>query len=168
MDVSQRKVLEFRDEILAAADREGLPPTLLAGLIYTESGGDPWAIRIERGFWRRYYDGIRRALLGNNPKRLSKWLRYPDLVAASYGLCQIMLVVAVENGFDARFPTALLDPRTNIDLGAKILAKHIRNRGGDQNAGLLRYNGGGDKEYPRRVDWASRQFAALVGERLGR
>lgn len=168
MDLGQRRVMEFRDLIVEAADREGLDPSLVAGLVYCESAGDAYALRIERGFWRRYYDGIKRALQGNNPKRLAKWMRYPDLIAASYGLCQIMLPVAVENGFDARFPTSLLAPRTNIDLGAKILGKHIARRGGDVSAGLLRYNGGGDPSYPRRVLSAANQFLESFGKRLGK
>jgi soluble lytic murein transglycosylase-like protein len=168
MDVGQRRVIEFRDLIVAAADREGLDPALVAGLIYCESAGDAYALRIERGFWRRYYQGIKRVFQGNNPKRLAKWMRYPDLVAASYGLCQIMLPVAVENGFDAEFPTRLLDPKVNIDLGASILARHIARRGGDRLAGLLRYNGGGDPDYPRRVTTAADKFLELFGERLGK
>ncbi len=134
-----------------AARQHDLDPWLLAGLVQTESSGDPWAIRVERGFYVRYQTGIRQALAGNNPKRLARWLEYPDLVAASYGLCQIMLVVAVEQGWDAPYPTALCDPGDNLRLGARILSRHVARRGGDVRAGLLRYNGGGDAEYPDRV-----------------
>ena len=76
-----------------------------------------------------------------------------------------MLPVAVEYGFDARFPTTLLDPETNIDLGATILARHIARHGGDRNAGLLRYNGGGDAGYPARVLAASVKFREALGDK---
>ena len=148
---------EIKEMIFNAAIENEIAPNLLYGLVITESSGNPYALRVERGFWRRYYAGIVQLFSGSMPPKLSKWIHYPDLISASYGLCQIMLPVAVENGFDGRFPTELLNPRINLSLGAKILSKHISKCDGNIERGLLRYNGGGDKNYPNRV------FAAAVG-----
>ena len=137
-----------------------ISPSLFAGLVLTESSGNPWAIRVERGFWRRYYDGVKANVLRSRSKYDDKWIKYPDLASCSYGLCQIMLPVAWENGFVAQFPTELLDPRINIELGSKILAKHIK-RTGSIHKGLLRYNGGGNPEYPQRVLENATQVANL-------
>lgn len=151
-------VLRFKKQILEASRNTGLEPALIAGLIECESSGNPYAIRVERGFWKRYYTGIKALFTTPKRLRLRRWFKYPDLVSTSYGLCQIMLPVAMENGFDNQFPTGLLDPRANINLGASILSKHIARFGGDRNKGLLRYNGGGDPMYASKVLNAANRY----------
>jgi len=155
-----KAVRPYVDEVKKSAQKYGVPPYVVGGLIYTESSGNPWAIRVERGFWRRYFDGVKANVLRTKSKYDDKWIKYPDLASCSYGLCQIMLPVAWENGFVARFPTELLDPEKNIDLACKILSRHLARTGSIRRA-LLRYNGGGDPDYPRRVMDASRQVSVL-------
>ena len=141
--------------IESTAERHDLDHQILAGLVYVESSGNPWAIRVERGFWRRYNAGILRWVAGTPTRWDNRWSSYPDLYAASYGLCQIMLQTAAENGFSYQYPTELLDPERNLELGARILARNIT-RTGSYTEGLLRYNGGGDEHYPSRVRRARR------------
>lgn len=139
----------------------GVAPRILAGLVMQESSGDPWAIRVERGFWGRYLDGIL-AFVKRSPSKVDdRWAEYPDIYSASYGLCQVMLQTALEHGWTMRrFPTELLDPAVNLRVAAEILRKHIakgleqvrQGKAGDAvHVALLRYNGGGDPEYPARV-----------------
>ena len=159
-DATRERILPYVGLIEESSDRHNLPAYVVAGLVFTESSGNPWAIRVERGFWRRYLDGIKANVLQTKSKYDDKWIKYPDITSCSYGLCQIMLPVAWENGFVAQFPTQLLDPKTNIDLGCKILSKHLLRTGSIRTA-LLRYNGGGDPNYPHRVMEASRRTSDL-------
>jgi len=145
------------DELSAEVN---LPAHVVAGLILTESSGNPWAIRVERGFWRRYYEGVKANVLRSKSAYDDKWIKYPDIASCSYGLCQIMLPVAWENGFIPKFPTELLEPKTNIGLACKILSRHLVRTGSIRKA-LLRYNGGGDPEYPSRVMEAARDVSDL-------
>lgn len=146
--------------ILEAGRIYGIAPRIIGGLIFTESSGNPWAIRVERGFWQRYGENVKRDVARSSSRYDDKWTRYPDIVSCSYGLCQIMLPVAWENGFSSQFPTELLDPKTNINLGSKILSRHLDKFGSIEKA-LLRYNGGGDLEYPIRVEDAARKTQDL-------
>lgn len=63
---------------------------------------------------------------------------------------QIMGQTAREYHFEERWLTSLFDPVVNIQLGTKILAHKLK-MGGTFEKGLLRWNGGSDKEYPDRV-----------------
>jgi len=69
----------------------------------------------------------------------------------SWGLCQVMGAVARENGYHGLFIPGILDPATNLDLGARILAGKIERHGGNVRLGLLAFNGGGDLDYPDKV-----------------
>ena len=133
----------------------GLDPWLLLALIAQESGGDPWAIRVERGFFRRYHEGLVALVRSTVSTRDDYWMQYPDLFSASYGLTQIMLPVAIELGFTFRYPTELCDPTPNVALGSMKLRACFRPVVSGElepiRAALLRYNGGGDPEYPDRV-----------------
>jgi soluble lytic murein transglycosylase-like protein len=128
-----------------------IPPSLLLAVAITESSLDQYALRVERGFWRRYLEGIKKFVLASPNKVDDKWAKYPDIYSASYGLCQVMLQTALETGWRMkRFPTELLDLATNLRIAAQILQKHQRKGRGVQFT-LLRYNGGGDPAYPTRV-----------------
>src|SRR5262245_26709686 len=80
-----------------------------------ERAGDPTAIRVERGFWTRYASGIVAHIRNSTTKTDDKWLLYPDLVSASYGLMQVLYVVALERGMVLPFPTSLCDPTTGVE-----------------------------------------------------
>jgi hypothetical protein len=156
----KEQILPFVFLIDKCSAKWGLPADVVAGLVLTESSGNPWAIRVERGFWRRYYEGVKANVLRSKSAYDDKWIKYPDIASCSYGLCQIMLPVAWENGFIPKFPTELLDPEDNIDLGCKILSRHLH-RVGSIHKALLRYNGGGDPEYPHRVMEAAKSVSDL-------
>lgn len=131
---------------------------LILAVIAQESAGDPWAVRVERGFFRRYLKGLLALVKRTVSKADDQWMQYPDWFSASYGLMQVMLPVAIELGFSFRYPTELLDPHTNIRLGVKKLrACFARPIGTDPEPifrALSRYNGGGDILYPEKViEW---------------
>jgi len=139
--------------IHAAAREYGIDPKLLAALIIQESSGDARARRAEPRFYQKYLEG--KPLIGDVPATASRdterWLR-----SMSYGLCQVMGQVAREHGYKGDL-LDLFDPAKNIDLGARILALHLRamsrvaSSEGAVRAALLRYNGGGDSTYPDKV-----------------
>lgn len=150
-DITRWRPLAFR-----IASKHGLPGAVVLGMIAQESSGNPYAIRVERGFWRRYFDGIQRNVLGNAYGPDDRWLAYPDLASASYGLMQILWPVAIERGAKLRYPTELCDPELNVELGCQHL-RHLQRRVATLDAALLRYNGGGDPAYPRRIHtWTER------------
>ena len=142
------KLTELRPIILEKSEKYNLAPDLIAAIVIVESSCNPYAIRVEPGFWRRYNKAYKRIIKESHPAR--RWLKYPDVFAASYGLMQIMYGVAVENGFRGKFPTELLDPEKNIEFGVKILSRKIK-RTGSIDSGVLAYNGGGNPNYPSKV-----------------
>lgn len=98
-----------------ASKRWKLPKILLKAVATAESSLNERGYRFEQGFWDRYLKG--------NPQ----WKDWdPHVVSASYGLMQIMFVVAWEAGFRGTAED-LYNPVINVELGAKILAKHLEN-----------------------------------------
>lgn len=137
----------IRDE----AFRLQLNPDLIAAVIQHESGGNPWAIRHEPDFARQYLDGKSETdLRGFWPEDSAHKRQERLLRCFSMGLMQIMVQTAREHGFDEYYATALLDPKTNINLGCKILQNNL-GLTGDTTKALLKYNGGRDKSYPQKV-----------------
>jgi soluble lytic murein transglycosylase len=107
----------FEDIISKYAKEYKIPESLIKAIIKKESSFNPWAIRVEPGYWKKYKDNISKLKID------VKWLKYPDIVGASYGLMQVMLPTAVEIGFEFKFPTELLDPDINIKFGCLYLSK---------------------------------------------
>lgn len=138
----------FRPEIIKKAKKHNLDPALIAAIVIVESSGNPWAIRVEPAFWRRYGNNYHKIIEPSHPARV--WLKYPDVFACSYGLMQIMFGVAVEHGCRVSFPTELLKPDINLEFGCRILSKKIQ-RKQDLTKGVLSYNGGGNPHYPDKV-----------------
>jgi soluble lytic murein transglycosylase-like protein len=133
------------DEIIKNCSQiYGIEERLIRAIIRKESSWNPWAIRVERGFWRRYWVGIK-ALFIRTPEKDERWLAYPDLVATSYGLMQIMLTTAMELGFRFQYPTELLDPETNINYGCLLLKKNYKQYGNWQDA-ISAYNQGNPRK----------------------
>ena len=111
-----KKNAQAYDKIFCMMSKKyGLKKLLLKALAIRESALDPKAYRHEPGFWNRY--------LKNN----SKWKdKDPALVSSSWGLCQLMYVVAVELGFPMGMTgEELCDPVTNIELAAKHLRRSL-------------------------------------------
>lgn len=149
----------------ARAAAHTVPEDLVLGVICQESHGNPYAIRVERGFWRRYGKRMIAMARRTVSRHDDRWMRYPDLAATSYGLMQIMYQTALETGNTFVYPTELCDPERNIEIGCLILARCLRRAGRDEatmiRKALLFYNGGGDREYPTHVwQWIDRVYAA--------
>ncbi len=143
-----RRVLVHRE--LVEADPSKVEPWLVLAIIAQESLGNPYAIRPEPGFWRRYGEGFRLRAKGH----AKHWANFPDVASASYGVMQLLYVTATEFGFDGMFPTELCEPATGILYGCKKLRKCAERVAGDKEpirAALLAYNGGGDPQYDDRV-----------------
>lgn len=138
-------------EITTAAKRHGISPLTVAALVATESSGLKYAQRVELGFARRYVIGIAALVKRTLFRGDDKWSQYPEIFCSSVGLCQVMIPTAIEYGFEFVYPGELFEPATNLDIGCRILARHLARNGGDLNTALLRYNGGSDLGYPGRV-----------------
>lgn len=120
---------QFRPLIEHAALTRQLDPDLLEAQVLVESSDDPWAFRFEPAFYDRYLKGKPAGAV---------WGR---LGACSYGLLQIMGVVAQELGFSGP-PTELFVPAHNLTWGALKLARLRDQCSGDIHAALAAYNGG--------------------------
>lgn len=146
-----------------AAHRNSIKPSLFVALIINESSGNALATRWERRFYLRYIaqrpiDQLTRNTVRDLDTYEEQTFRH--CLAYSWGLCQIMGVVAYENGFRGKNCWELLDVETNVNLGAEIFArKYGAVKKADPGAtesdlerrALLAYNGGADEEYPARV-----------------
>jgi soluble lytic murein transglycosylase-like protein len=115
---------------------------LVKAIIRQESNFNPWAIRVERGFWSRYFTGIMQLINGTPSKADDRWAEYPDITSCSYGLCQLMLTTAIELGFTFTYPTELLDPITNIYYGCKLFRKLLDKYNNNEQDAIAAYNQG--------------------------
>lgn len=155
-DICQR-VLRYSKMLMLVGRGMGIDPFLLGGLICQESGGDTWSTRPEPYF--RWVLGRKVEQLPPLRRLLPQW-RTPEQDAymqrISFGLCQVMGAVARELGLSG-YLTRLCDPYVGIFYGAKHLARQLKRCNGDIRQALLRYNGGGNREYPDKVlVWADR------------
>jgi len=73
--------------------------------------------------------------------------RFNPIAQSDGGAMGLMQVIPRYHGdkFDAASGESVLDPRTNIHVGARVLKEYIR-RGGTEMAGLQLYNGAFDDE----------------------
>lgn len=161
METSQHPIAPYEAMIEREAEEQGLPPLLVGCIIMQESSGNPYAQRVERGFWARYASGIARWVKSTVSSADDRWARYPDVYASSYGLMQLMLQTAAEAGFRYEFPAELTNPRTNIHWGCVVFARMLRKEGGNVERALLRWNGGGDPDYPKKVLAHARAIRAV-------
>jgi soluble lytic murein transglycosylase-like protein len=128
--------------VLQVSSTYGLQPDLLAAQIQVESSGDPFAFRYEKAYFEHY-------ILNNAG---AEGYAFGPLAACSYGLLQILLETALENGFDGR-PEQLFDPKVGLSWGAKYLQRCLLLTNQDYPLALKRYNGSGT---------AAEQYAAKV------
>lgn len=121
----------LRPQLMVAANRYTLDPTLVEAVVIHESSGVPSAIRYESGFWAKY---------------MSKDPTYrdadPKRVSSSYGLMQVMFVVAIEMGFVYPDPEFLFVPSIGLDAGCKKLRQLLDWAHGVEAQALAAYNGG--------------------------
>lgn len=138
----------------------GLDPTLMAAVIFQESRGDLWAYRYEPGFFTKYLDfRTRKMLSGYVPPAGKVTLRTEKHGrATSWGLFQVMGESARwKGGFTGVYLTELLDPYININVGLKFFSYLLstvpteRDFTAQRIKTLLKWNGGGDPQYPSKV-----------------
>lgn len=140
---------ELQTIVVAAALNVGIDPALACAVVSHESTWDPWAVRYEPGFYRRYIESM---------KGLSETEK--TLRATSFGLFQVMGQVAREQSFDGKYLTELCDP-INAVQGCRKLKRCLENNGNDVTAALLAYNGGGNEKYPELVMGHYKDYAHL-------
>ena len=111
------------------------PRAVMNSWVAQESDWDPWATREEPGFYRRY---IAPNLLGGSFRmKREQWE-----LAISWGLLQVMGVVARERGFDGLYLSQLCEPSLGLYFGVEHLL-HQKGRGdGSWSQALAAYNGG--------------------------
>lgn len=123
-----------------AAIKYGLDPNLICALCEQESNWNPWAIRYEKAFYEKYIA----------PIRDSMGLTEAHARATSWGLMQVMGQVARECMFGGPFLSALCDPAIGLDIGCRKFSALLAEVG-TVDVALLRWNGGGDPNYPTAV-----------------
>lgn len=137
------------------APAHGLDPALIRAVIAQESEGFVYAYRPEPRY--RYFVDCR---TGQPFRPLSPQVRaskhapadFPYFKGgreqewwaqqASWGLMQLMGAVARELGFRRPYLPEVCDPATNIELGCRFLASHLRWADGDLAKALGAYNAG--------------------------
>jgi soluble lytic murein transglycosylase-like protein len=145
------QVVAWAPLVAAAAACRQLSPVLVLAIIAQESAGNPYAVRVERGFFRRYLAGLTALVRRTATRWDDYWMTYPDLFSASWGLMQVLYPVAIECGMVLRYPSELCDPARGIEAGCRKLARDRAQGAVSERALLLAYNGGGDLEYPGRI-----------------
>lgn len=107
----------------------GLDPRVIEAQVFVESSDRADAFRYEPAFYGRYVEGR------------PQWAEWGPLAACSYGLLQVMFVVAVECGFKGQ-PQHLFNPLTGLQWGIIKLNRMVNLCGGNMDVALASYNGG--------------------------
>lgn len=142
--------ISWEPAINSAAAVAGVPPQLVAAIIYQESRGNPAAARYEHKFFLKYIDWRgRKDLPGYVPTgcTLDTEKRFR---ATSFGLMQVMGETARERGFRGEFLPELFEPGTNLRVGCEFL-RHLLDTSSNQAHALQRWNGGGNPDYAKQV-----------------
>lgn len=166
--VARDVVLRWDQTAWPIARRFGIGRDLLLALVCQESAGDPSARREEPGFLRVYNAGIVKSLArvpnAQDRRRYLEWYaRQPIALATSYGLCQVLNIVAIEFGVRLAEVMSQTDPATSLEAGCAKLRACLQATHGDVSKALLRYNGGGAPQYDDEV----LAWRALVATALG-
>jgi len=133
---------QFWPLICEQAQTWGLTPELVGAVVCQESGGNPNAMRVEPK-WQYHNLDLPR------PRGMSRDTEWWGQ-ATSWGLMQVMGTKARELRFEGWWP-ALCQPDLGLYYGAKALGTFLDKANGDQVKALLRYNGGGNKQYSGQV-----------------
>jgi len=126
-----------------AAAAQSLDPGLVCAVVEQESAWNPWAIRFEPAFFKKYVA----SLYTNNKVTASE--AYAR--GFSWGLMQVMGQVARETGFEGAFLSALCDPEQGLAVGCRVLRRKLDAMDGDTTRGLLAWNGGANPVYAAQV-----------------
>ena len=142
------------------AEAEKIDPYLVAAIVQTESGGNPWTVRFEPKW--RYFLHVREYADSN----LITVKTEEIMQATSWGLMQVMGTVARELGLKDII-TRLTDPDVNLSYGCKKLRMLSWNAETESdviaayNAGSVRKTPGGMYENQRYVDKVSELLREL-------
>lgn len=109
------------------------PSAVMESWVVQESRWDPYAVREEPGFYRRY---VLPNLTTSRAKR-EQWQ-----LATSWGLLQVMGQTAREMGFSGKYIPQLLDPSLSLYFGCKYLMHQKKRGDGEWAQALAAYNGG--------------------------
>lgn len=142
--------MKLSQVIINTALQTGISQDLLAAVIHQESAGNPFAVRYEPAFLKKYLETKTRKTIGGHVPSRCSFETEVHMRATSFGLMQLMGQVARERGFQGEFLTELLDPATNLKWGAEFLQTLLHKHDTTQKA-LLRWNGGGDPDYAKKV-----------------
>lgn len=150
-----------KPELIATAKRiassASLDPVLVCAIIEQESAWDTYAIRpeSESGFMARYGAAYQKLVKASATAIDDKWIRFEDVFYCSYGLMQTMYPVVIETFQETavllKYPTMLCHPETGIGIGCRLFSRYLSQRNGDVTKALLRWNGGGNPNYPAEV-----------------
>jgi soluble lytic murein transglycosylase-like protein len=112
----------------------GLDPLLVAAIVQTESGGNPWASRYEPGYkWLHNVENhARRTIVSVQTETVHQM--------TSWGLMQIMGAVLREHGWIDHLPKACT-PYLNIEFGCRYLT-HLKKTNPDPQDMIAAYNAG--------------------------
>jgi hypothetical protein len=124
------------------AERHGLDPVLICAIVEQESAWNTRAVRLENGFYHKYMVPM--------VEKGTVLISDAVLRSASFGLGQTMLESLREIGF-AGTPEELTAPAIGLEWLCVLFQKKLDDAGGNIQAGLLHWNGGGNPSYPAEV-----------------
>lgn len=136
LDILPPRLKRFEREFSHALNKYYVDPALFAALVIQESGGNPDAYRHEPAYQAKYVTGQARW----NRARAVGWT--DEALATSWGLTQVLGATAWSMGWHYP-PEKILDPASNLALGAKYLRMKLDQYDGNVLEALLAYNGGG-------------------------
>jgi hypothetical protein len=113
-----------------------VPQNLIDAIVLVESGGNPYAIRFEQGFYDRYIKGKPVKTYGPCSKDTEMIAR-----ATSWGAMQVMGQVARELGYDKTYLSQLCG-QDGIDIGVKYLRQLALRFSFDWKKVISAYNAG--------------------------
>lgn len=131
---------KWKDKIRLYANKHGIYPSLLASVITQESDGRENAYRYEPAFYNRY-------IKGNSDWMGYKFYNQPQVISASYGLCQLMFTTAWRHATSEERNQMTADYRIlynvdfNMELGSRLI-KYLWNKYGNRQDVLAAYNAG--------------------------
>lgn len=127
----------------SAAIKYGLEGSLICAIIEQESDWDPWAMRYEPAFFRRYVE----PLISRSELSATE----ANARATSWGLMQVMGQIAREAEFAGVFLSLLCKPQEGIDVGCRVFAGKVAAAAGSIEKALQLWNGGAAPDYAGEV-----------------
>ena len=158
------------DWVWIKAQKYQLRLEVIAAIIYQESKVNPWAIRYEPAFFKHYIEPLtRKTLPGFVPYPIPTLSTEKRSRAISWGLMQVMGETARETGYKDKYLSKLTEIPDNLEIGCKYLRRLI-NLYAEHHVdlqyrkALLRWNGGGDSNYPNKIfkHVASKAYKDLI------